>query len=438
MATVSDSPIAARDPVAQLNSIMGLFSGGSQTTTTGPSTSSTKSNLTADQLNALIADAMAPLNQASHGAGLSTYSDTNLALGRAQVAAKIGAQTAGTTTTESGKTATTTKAGTLTQPGALKSLATGAGLSMLLSPVLKGVSKGVGLDKMAKSVEDTIAETLGASQTPSLASLITDKTGTEAGVDYGVDYATTGMEPATTALSGEAATTDAALGTILAPDAALTADMSGAATGASLGTTAADTGIAGGTAGATEGTTATTTAMETGAGVGATEAGATTAADMATATTAGETGAAATTAAEAGGGGDVIASLLADAGVPEELAPIAEVATKIICTESLAQGLVSQELYDAERLHLSKNTPNRTVMRGYHFLATPIVLQMRKHKSVAKFFAFFAKGYMEHMTGSKKNLVGAFVKYAIIPISFAIGLFITEDNDLSLLKVRGI
>jgi hypothetical protein len=239
---MADTPIAARDPVANLNSVLSLFSGGSQTTTTGPSTSSTKSNLTADQLNALIADAMAPLNQASHGAGLSTYSDTNLALGRAQVAAKIGAQTAGTTTTESGKTSTTTKAGTLTQPGAMKSILAGTGASMLLSPVLKGVSKGVGIDKMSKGIEDAIASSLASGTTNLGGGLAVDATGSITGGSTAEAVSGLSLDPELATLLGlDAGTTGAAVGAGAAADmaAATTAgETAGAAGAAAAGTEA--------------------------------------------------------------------------------------------------------------------------------------------------------------------------------------------------------
>lgn len=81
--------------------------------TTGPSTTSSKSNMTAEQLQAAISGAMAPLNIASHGAGLSAYGDTTLALGRAQVAAQEMAKAAGTTTTNSGSTTTSGTAGSI-------------------------------------------------------------------------------------------------------------------------------------------------------------------------------------------------------------------------------------------------------------------------------------------------------------------------------------
>lgn len=234
-----ETAIPTRDPIAGLNSIMGLFSGGSTTTTSGPSSSTTKSNLTADQLNALISDAMAPLNLASHGAGLRTYSDTNLALGRAQIAAKIGAQTAGTTTTESGKTSTTTKAGTLTQPGALQGLLTGAGVGMLASPVLKGVNKGLGIDKKSKSVEDWIASALSSGTTDLGGGLSVDALGSISGGSTAAQVSGMSMDPALASmlgledLAGAAGATDMAFASGVGASGIGAAEM-GTATGADL------------------------------------------------------------------------------------------------------------------------------------------------------------------------------------------------------------
>jgi len=99
------------NPISDLVNIIDLFNGKTQTTTVSPETTTetTKSNLTQEQLNNQISMAMAPLSQASHGAGISTYGDTTLALGRGQIAADILAKNAGTTRTSqsSGRTSTT-------------------------------------------------------------------------------------------------------------------------------------------------------------------------------------------------------------------------------------------------------------------------------------------------------------------------------------------
>ena len=158
---VSNTPIQQKDPIASLLDTINAYSGKTTTSTTGPSSSTTKSNITPEQLDALISSAMAPLSQASHGAGISPYSDTTLALGRGQVAAEIGAKYAGTTTTESGKTNTqTTTQNPLTGSNlktVAKSYLTGQALKGLaVNPVTKALAKKTGIDDIGKSVGDWI------------------------------------------------------------------------------------------------------------------------------------------------------------------------------------------------------------------------------------------------------------------------------------------
>ena len=155
---MADSPIAIRDPIAGLNSILDLYSGKTTVTKTDPetTTSTTRSNMTPEQLQSQIDMAMAPLNVASHGAGLSTYSDTNLALGRAQVAGDILAKNAGNTTTQTSSGRTTTQ----TTPGALSSSRIGDTLSSLAvtqfgAPILKKIGQSSALQGLQDSIANT-------------------------------------------------------------------------------------------------------------------------------------------------------------------------------------------------------------------------------------------------------------------------------------------
>ena len=155
---MADSPIAIRDPIAGLNSILDLYSGKTTVTKTDPetTTSTTKSNMTPEQLQSQIDMAMAPLNAASHGAGLSTYSDTNLALGRAQVAGDILAKNAGNTTTQTSSGRTTTQ----TTPGALSGSRIGDTLSSLAVTQLGApILKKLGQSSALQGLQDTISNT---------------------------------------------------------------------------------------------------------------------------------------------------------------------------------------------------------------------------------------------------------------------------------------
>lgn len=162
---MTDTPIKERDPIAGLTSILDLYNGKQTVTTTSPetSTSTTKSNLTQDQINNQIDMAMAPLNQASHAAGLSTYSDTTLALGRGQVAADTAAKYAGNTTTQSnsGKTTTTTTPGALSAGkigDTLGALATNQILMPMAKKVLNPISDSISaaIGKGADSIISSI------------------------------------------------------------------------------------------------------------------------------------------------------------------------------------------------------------------------------------------------------------------------------------------
>lgn len=123
---MATAPIAERDPLAGIATALNLFSGKTSTTTSAPSTTTTKSNISPDQLNALIQEAMAPANIASHAAGM--YGDTSLAMQRAQLAATTAAKYAGQTTTQSG--------GSQTQ----KVSAPLGGLNSALGPILAASS----------------------------------------------------------------------------------------------------------------------------------------------------------------------------------------------------------------------------------------------------------------------------------------------------------
>jgi hypothetical protein len=168
MATSSSKP-EYKDPLASLSSILDLFSGKTSVTTTSPSTitESTRSNITQDQLAALIAGEMAPLNQASKGSGLSAYGDTTLALGRGEVAANVAAKYAGSTTTRqsSGETRTTTSPGPLSGDR-IGDTAGNLILMQLASPFAKKLTKQGGfidgisdaIDKGADAVINPIAD----------------------------------------------------------------------------------------------------------------------------------------------------------------------------------------------------------------------------------------------------------------------------------------
>jgi len=191
---MATSAIPERDPLANITSALSLFSGKSSTSTTSPTTSTTTSNITPEQLNALIQEAMAPANLASRASGM--YGDTSLALQRAQLAATTAAKYAGQTTTQSG--------GTQTQ----KIAAPLGGASGILGPILtassanSAVKKLTGfdaIDKLTSGVKKLLpspdASTGGTNLFEGEAADYLSSLGAEAsgGVSAAVDAATEGV-----------------------------------------------------------------------------------------------------------------------------------------------------------------------------------------------------------------------------------------------------
>lgn len=114
---------------------------------------------------------------------------------------------------------------------------------------------------------------------------------------------------------------------------------------------------------------------------------------------------------------------------PEEVAeylPVVSDAGTVVCTEALKQGLMSKELYAvAHRAVLGRIT-----RYGYHFVAAPIVLKMRKDSKFAKLAAKWAIAYCEYSIGKKRSVVGFSLYWIARPICTFIGLIVgPQDID---------
>lgn len=150
------------DPIANLKAIMDMYAGSESTTTESPSTttSTTKSNITPEQLNMLVREAMLPLAQASRAAGV--YGDSAYTLGAGEIAAKIAAQNAGTTTTQtsSGGTRTTTTPGAFA-PSRIGNMAQGLLMQQVGLPIAKKLVDKTGIldigEKIANALDGTPA-----------------------------------------------------------------------------------------------------------------------------------------------------------------------------------------------------------------------------------------------------------------------------------------
>ena len=166
-----DTAIAERDPLAGLSSALQLFTGKSQTSTTGPSTQTTTSNLTSDQLNAIIQEAMAPASLASHAAGM--YGDTSLAMARAQIAAQTAGKFAGQTVQTSGSTTTQKVNAPLGAAGGL------LGTILAASMGNKAIKNLSGVD-----LADKVTKALKSAMTPSPEAGIGGASGSDASLFY--------------------------------------------------------------------------------------------------------------------------------------------------------------------------------------------------------------------------------------------------------------
>jgi hypothetical protein len=100
----------------------------------------------------------------------------------------------------------------------------------------------------------------------------------------------------------------------------------------------------------------------------------------------------------------------------------------IICTELHRQGYMSDEVYAADVEYGLKLSP--TVIKGYHFLAAPIVRKMQESKQFTDAVNTFAKPWAEEMAHEQGllpqgNFWGAAIMFFGIPLCFVTGAFLT-------------
>ncbi|WP_319561733.1 RHS repeat-associated core domain-containing protein [Marispirochaeta sp.] len=107
----------------------------------------------------------------------------------------------------------------------------------------------------------------------------------------------------------------------------------------------------------------------------------------------------------------------------------------IICTELYRQGLMSEDIYQADELFgrmVETNFP--LVKKGYLIIARPIVSGMRKSHGFSAAVNIFAKPWslqMAYMVGfaDKQNLAGAAIMIIGVPLCFIVG-FLCEYTIL--------
>jgi len=90
----------------------------------------------------------------------------------------------------------------------------------------------------------------------------------------------------------------------------------------------------------------------------------------------------------------------------------------VICTELHRQGLMSDEIYEADQRFGAKQ--DAAVIAGYHIWGIPLASVMRKSRVVTMLIAPLAIAWAEDMAG-KPNRLGAFLNKIGIPICRFIG-----------------
>lgn len=99
----------------------------------------------------------------------------------------------------------------------------------------------------------------------------------------------------------------------------------------------------------------------------------------------------------------------------------------VICTELHRQGILSDELYQADGIWFdSFKRSNPDVVSGYHYWAIPVVQAMRKSKTLTKLISLIALPWAEDMAyqvGKRKsgNILGRIVMAVGIPLCRVFG-----------------
>ncbi len=127
--------------------------------------------------------------------------------------------------------------------------------------------------------------------------------------------------------------------------------------------------------------------------------------------------------------GDLLIDMLdpgcANPDDPEELdAALPVGGGTVICTELYNQGLLTQDIYEADAAFGATLSP--LTMRGYHLWAAPVVSLMQRSQTATRVVAFIAEPWTEEMAyqmgvRSERNVIGAAMMFVGIPFSWAIG-----------------
>jgi hypothetical protein len=118
---------------------------------------------------------------------------------------------------------------------------------------------------------------------------------------------------------------------------------------------------------------------------------------------------------------------MADTFSCDSPADTAEISFKVICTELYRQGFMSDAWHRADE-EFGAQMPD-TVIRGYRFLALPVVEYMKISPTFTTFISYFAIPWAQEMAyqggvESEGSIVGKAVFVIGVPISWVVGLFV--------------
>lgn len=139
-------------------------------------------------------------------------------------------------------------------------------------------------------------------------------------------------------------------------------------------------------------------------------------------------------------GGELAADAVGDVAAEEgglELADVAISAAAAICRESVRQGLMDPKLYAQEIIKTSHKL-SKTTIRGYHYLAIPWVLKMRKDKELSIRLANWAKAYADFIVYDVNSPKAVILRYFGFPICFFIGLCVDEPDHNRIENLEGV
>lgn len=100
----------------------------------------------------------------------------------------------------------------------------------------------------------------------------------------------------------------------------------------------------------------------------------------------------------------------------------------IICTSLMHAGLLDKELFRAGEAHFQTLHPR--VVEGYLYWGTPLAVSIRKNpqSATAKFWLAVAKARYLHITGRKKNLLGASTVWLVQPACYLLSFLIRKGS----------